>query len=377
MLESPLLVIGSLPPHGQDLDLLPAAEQQRALDVFLEESGFARQSVPPFPGYPAGFTIWARFARCDADVVDAIPLANLELPAAEADRLFADALPIEGFGRLRRPAPHHVLLILAHNFLDAADAGRPLSDGRRRRIAQALAEDPNAWERARSLAPAWRRVERLTRLEAAFALGERASADDRPGESRRPRLGSRVRALRVYRRAWRHGHVVALSGSDTGRRAAQAEGLARALRALDIPVAVVRPAPRRVASAARPHRRPHGAAAHVRAAAAALAQAAAHRRAVLPGLKGGDVVVCDGYALDAAVELRAHYGERRQLTLQTRLMRALSPPPRRAYLLDAQGPGGELYREQHARLGARMLDGDRRADELCAEIASDVWPALS
>jgi len=370
-------VIGSLPPHGQDLDLLPAPEQQRALDVILEESGFARRSVPPFPGYPAGFTIWARFARCDADVVDAIPLANLELPPAEADRLFADAQPIDGFGRLRRPAPHHVLLILAHNFLDAADAGRPLSDGRRRRITQALAEDPHAWERARSLAGAWRRGERLTRLEAAFALGERASADDRPGEARRPRLGSRVRALRVYRRAWRHGHVVALSGSDTELRTAQAEGLARALRALDVPVAVVRPAPRRVAPAGRPHRRLLGAATHVRAAAAALAQAAAHRRAVLPGLKGGEVVICDGYALDAAVELRTRYGERRQLTLQAGLMRALSPPPRRAYLLDAQGAAGELYREQHARLGARMLDGERPADELCAEIASDVWPAVS
>jgi hypothetical protein len=264
-----------------------------------------------------------------------------------------------------RPAPHHVLLILAHNFLDAADARRALTEGRRRRVEQALAEDPHASERARSLAQAWGRAERLARLEAAFALGVTASADDRTHQSG----GSRLQALRAYRRAWRHGRVVAFSGADRERRAAQAAGLARALRALDIPVAVVRPASVSAGHAATRL-------AHLRAGISALAQAAAHRRAVLPGLKSGEVVICDGYALDAAVELRARYGERRRFALQTTLMRALSPPPRRAYLIDTGGPAAELYREQRAALGVRTLDGARGPDELCAEIASDVWPAV-
>jgi len=379
-LEHRALVIGSLPPEGRDLDLLLAPAEERALESILDALGFARRLVPAFRGYPNGFTIWARFGDCDADVVDAIPLDNLELPAAEAERLLAEARPIPGLARLVRPAPHHVLLILAHNFLDVADARRPLSDGRRRRVAQALAEDPHASERARSLAPIWGRRERLARLEAAFALGDKASADDRPPGPRGSRVGSRLHSLRVYRRAWRHGHVVAFSGSDSQRRNAQAEGLARALRALDIPVGVVRPADGRSGAAARAPRRRLGAAApvaHLRAATAALAQAAANRRAVMTRLQSGEVVICDGYALDAAVQLRARYGERRRFAFQTTLMKALSPPTRRAYLIDTRGPGVELYSEQRAALGARTLDGTRRTDELCAEIALDVWPAVS
>jgi hypothetical protein len=360
MLDERALVIGSPPPEGSDLDLLLPRANAPAVESILETHGFARQSVPPFRGYPSGFTIWARFSGCGAAVVDSIPLDNLELPPAEADRLFAEARPIPGFDRLVRPAPHHVLLILAHNFLDAADARRPLSDGRRGRVERALAEDPEAGDRARSLAPAWGTGERLARLETAFALGEAESADDRPPRPGGSRARSRVRALRAYRRAWRHGHVVAFSGADRERRAAQADGLARALRALEIPVGVVRPAPP---------------ATRLRAATAALARAAALRHAVLPGLIRGEVVICDGYALDAAVELRARYGERR-VKLQATLVRALSPPPRRAYLIDTGGPEAGLYREQGAALGVRVLDGARGPDELCAEIASDVWPAV-
>jgi hypothetical protein len=320
--------------------------------------------VPPFRGYEHGFTIWARFAACDAAVVDAIPLANLELPAGEADRLFADARPIDGFERLRRPAPHHVLLILAHNFLDAGDGEVPLSAGRRRRVMGALAEDEDALERARSLAPAWRRVDRLARLESAFALGEVPRRDGGPPE-RRPGARAALNRLRRYRRAWRRGHVVAISGADEQLRRVQAEALARALQSLDIAVEVVRP-----------HAAPGGGAGTARPTSAALALAAAHRRAVVPALERGAVVISDGYALDAVVALRTRYGGRRSLALETALIRALSPRPRRAYLIGTDATGAGPYAGVASVLQVRALDVAQGQERLCSEIASDVWPAV-
>jgi hypothetical protein len=318
MLDAPTLVIGSPPPEGHDLDLLVPPSQEQVLESVLERLGFVRQLVPPFPGYPLGFSIWARFRDCGADAVDAIPLGTFELPRAEVDRLFAEARPIPGFARLVRPAPHHVLLILAHNFMDPTDARAALPAGRRRRVERALAEDPLAYDRARALAPAWGRPERLVRLEAAFGLEEAAVADGGDADGRGSHVRRSLQRLLGYQRAWRGGHLVALCGPDEEARSTQAEGLARALEALDISATIVRPQVRR-------------------GRAAALAQAAALRRAVLPGLQSGDVVICDGYPLDAAA-----------------LMRALSPRPRRAYL----------------------VDGARDPDELCAHIALDVWRAV-
>ena len=357
MLDAPVLVIGSLPPHGHDLDLLLPAEQRPAVEEILDGAGFASQAVPPFPGYPEGFKIWARFAGGDAEVVDAIPLGNLELPADEVDRLFDDARPIPGYTQLRRPAPHHVLLVLAHNFLDESDGDVPVSAGRRRRVEQAVAEEPEALERARALAPAWRRSERLARLERALALGvvERTGA----GGPRRRRLTpvAVLRQVRRYRRAWRDGHIVAFSGPDGRRRAVQAQNLARALDSLDIPVEVVRP-----------HQQPDG-------STGALARAAAHRRAVMPALGRGAVAVADGYLLDAAVEIRSRSGGRR-VRLQTAMMRALSPPSRRAYLIGTGTPADASYAEAAPLLGVRSLDGGRDDEELSAQIAADVWPAV-
>ena len=380
MLDAPVLVIGSLPPHGHDLDLLLPSEQRRAVEELLDGAGFASQAVTPFPGYPEGFKIWARFAGGDAEVVDAIPLGNLELPADEVDRLFADARPIPGFTQLRRPAPHHVLLILAHNFLDDSDGDVPVSAGRRRRVEQAVAEEPEALERARALAPAWRRSERLARLERALALGvvERTGAGGPRRRWRRLTPGAVLRQVRRYRRAWRDGHVVAFSGPDGRRRAVQAENLARALDSLDIPVEVVRPHQQLDGSngdGVGGGRFGVGRPAGLLAARMALARAAAHRRAALPALKRGAVAVADSYLLDAAVEIRSRSG-RRRVRLQTAMMRALSPPSRRAYLIGTGTPADAAYAEAAPLFGVRSLDGGRDDEEVSAQIAADVWPAV-
>jgi hypothetical protein len=253
-----------------------------------------------------------------------------------------------------------------------------VSAGRRRRVEQAIAEEPEALERARALAPVWRRSERLARLERALALGvvERTGA----GGPRRRRLTpvAVVRHVRRYRRAWRDGHIVAFSGADGRRRAVQAENLARALDSLDIPVEVVRPHEQLDGSTgdgAGGGPFGGGRPAALVAARLALARAAAHRRAVLPALGRGAVAVADSYLLDAAVEIRNRSGGRR-VRLQTAMMRALSPPSRRAYLIGTGTPADAAYAEAAPLLGVRSLDGGREDEELSAQIAADVWPAV-
>jgi hypothetical protein len=46
------------------------------------------------------------------------------------------------------------------------------------------------------------------------------------------------------------------------------------------------------------------------------------------------------------------------------------------YNLDQLTLQNRLYEEEHARLGARRLDGTRPREELCDEIAREVWSAL-
>jgi hypothetical protein len=371
LLEEPALVIGSPPPHGHDIDLLVRPDQERALRSILAGAGFNRQEVAPFRGYEEGFRIWARFSGCDADVVDEIPIGNLELPRQEEERLFAEARSIPGFARLVRPAPHHVLLILAHNLLDPGDGSRPLASGRRARVRRALEEHPDAWERAGKLAPAWSSTQRLARLRAGFDVAETPAADRPQSRPAAPVRGfrTRLRALRAYRRAWVHGRVIGFSGPYGAERSAQAEGLRRALEALDIPARLERtPSPRA--------RRRIPPLAQASAAVVALTHAGALRRAVLPGLRAGEIVICDRYTLDASVLLRSHFGEQRRFRLQTGLMHLLTPRPRRAYLIDSPGPKSVLYREGGQLLGVRPLDGTRARDDLCAEVALDVWQAV-
>jgi len=342
-LDEPVLVIGSVPPEGNDLDLLVRPDQERVLGEILTRADFVCRAIAPFRGYPRGFRIWARFRECNAHTVDEIPVGDLELPPEESARLFAEARPIPGFARLLRPSPRHVLLRLAHDYLDPEDSRAPLSASRRRRVLRALAEEPAAWELAAELAPSWASTERLARLRAAFDLGEAASAA--------PRRSSPLGTIREYRRAWRSGRLIAFSGPDDARRSGQAEGLQRALDGLDIPARLMRIGPARSSL--------FGAARQLQLAA-------------LPGLRAGEVVICDRYVLDAAVALRL----RRRLKWHTSVLRFLVPPPRRAYLIDSPAPHAGLFRERSAILGVRQVDGTRAPEHLCAEIALDVWEAV-
>jgi len=125
----------------------------------------------------------------------------------------------------------------------------------------------------------------------------------------------------------------------------------------------------------------------------ALANGTSQLRLTRGELRRGRIVICDRYTLDSIVALRFLYGPDRQFGFARLLIRWLSPRPLRAYLLDVSAETAfarkgeedvsslarhaELYRAEHESLGVRRLDGERPQEELCAEIARDVWRALA
>src|SRR5919197_1977040 len=100
-LDASVLVFGSPPPGGRDLDLLARPAEEGGLRAWLEREGFFERAGE-----------WVRFRDCGAESLDLVPLAAWGLPADAADALFAEAVPIPGFQWLVRPAPRHLLLVL-------------------------------------------------------------------------------------------------------------------------------------------------------------------------------------------------------------------------------------------------------------------------
>lgn len=377
------LVYGSLPPDARDIDLLVRPPEEAALAAALTDAGFLRRD-----------DIWARFTRCSVDVVELTAARSWSLPASEVEALFAEARPLEGRAHLVRPAPHHVLLILARRA--AATRGR-LDAVRNRRLAQAVGEDPEAWSVASARAAAGRAREHLDRLKATHRDGAGPAAPSRRPRRRRSR-----------------GAVIALSGIDGAGKSLQAAALRDTLQRLGYDATVVwtrlmwddalwrvaLPIKRTLARAlsaaprvdaddpVRELREGSRELTHAWAMVVSLVNAISQRR-LTRGARRGRIVICDRYTLDSVVALRYAYGRHARFRPQRALIAALCPAPRRAYLLDvpaekAYARKGEygvewlavhrmLYREEHVGLGVRLLDAERPAEDVCAEIALDVW----
>ena len=125
--------------------------------------------------------------------------------------------------------------------------------------------------------------------------------------------------------------------------------------------------------------------------AGTAANALAHLRAAGPALAAGKVVIFDRYVLDTVVHLRFTYGGRPH-PVQEWLVRALSPAPLAAFLLDippAEAAArkrdwplevlerqAELYRAELDRHGVRRLDALRPPEDLAAEIGVMVLERL-
>jgi thymidylate kinase len=418
-LSDRLLVFGSLPLQGRDLDLLVRSDSEHSRVVqWLEQHGFERRGDR-----------WARFDGAAVAVVELVRAKEWQLPAADIDMLYAEAEPLKGMRNVARPSAAHTLLLLARK---RAWRGGGISNKHRRRIDAAITDDPRAWTRAEARAEAWRLSASLRCLRAAYlrkqaGFRNRASAlaeaTARAGDG-----SSLVGARRVGRRLLtpKRGHLFALSGLDGAGKSSQAATLAQTLDVLGRKpivvwspigstgvigsvgqsgrrlVAVVTAAPARYRShRARGERAgsssPVAANQHRLVGATwvilmGLADAVTQLRTAMQLMRGCDVI-CDRYALDSAVHLLHRYGETRLVRLQIALIVLVSPQPRRAFFLAVRPEVAakrkvdrwserdlrhrfDLYCELRSAYGARLVNGEQPPDRVAAEIAREVWRSL-
>jgi len=381
-----VVIFGSLPPDGRDLDLLVRAPERAALAEALTAAGFLQRG-----------NVWALFKGSSVESIELVSAADWKLRSGEVDALYEHARPIGGLQHVARPAPHHALLIAAGRF--ARDGG--LSSKLRARIRAAVEEDRSAWTTGETRAAAWGAERTFEALRSAY---------EEPGTEPLGR-GPRVERLRAL---VRRPTVVAFSGLDGSGKSTQARALQNTLERLDFEVAVfwtrltydpvldvvanpVKAAlRRRDSSGAQTEQRPHQRSEVLTQAwttVVALANVSTQRRAAR-GLSGrGRVVIFDRSALDSVVQLRHKYGEQRRFAFQSGLIRKLSPRATAAFLLDvepetalARKPDdfdldeltaqARLYRTEAPRLGVVRLDGELPPEELSEEIARQVWRAL-
>src|SRR6266511_4704989 len=230
--EDRVLVLGSLPPGGRDIELVVRPAEQRAIAELLAAEGFARRGLE-----------WAWFSDCTAYAVELIPAERLSLPPNELAALFAEAETLDGLelSHLVRPAPHYLLLLQARRLVRD---GR-LHPKRRARIADALTEDPQAWAKARTRAGSWGLVRALGLLELVYETGmpprlrpraqallELAASTKGAGEKfdlvRRP----------VLNKVPSKNRVVGISGLDGAGKSFQAQVLRDTLELLVVPAVV-------------------------------------------------------------------------------------------------------------------------------------------
>ncbi len=416
----PLLVIGSLPPHGRDLDLAATPEDEGSLRGALADAGFVRHGDQH-----------VRFTGGSAQVVEVSVVEDWGLAPSEVEQVRASALPLPGASRLVRPAPHHAVLLLAEQ---TAASGR-LTRGRRERLAGALAQDPAAWDRAATAARAWRcrgalRVLRTAAdghragpLARVLAVAEPARSGGPLGALRGLRSGARRVAQHRLRR--RRGAVVAMSGVDGAGKSTQAAALVAALEQLgEEPVVVwsrvrfdpllarlgsmakaaLRPLraagsgtvplnAEELAAVGTPERAPHRAVDAVWAQVNAVVDGYRHVRLCAPHVRKGKVVICDRYTLDSHVHLAERFADHpRAVRVAAALDVALSPRAAAAFYLDlpaevasARKPEDvsldrlhehvATYRRLHDRHGAVRLDATAPSDAVAARLARAVWAA--
>ena len=390
-LDERVLIFGSLPPVARDLDVLARPREAAALAAFLAEQGFI-----------AHHGAWVHFHDCTVDALDLVSTEEFGADAEATQTAFAAAVPLQGFECLARPAPWHVLLLIArHN----ESSGGELSAKRRARIDSVLAEEGDAWSLAATRAEEWQAQTALAALRALWA--------EKPSPQRR-RQASRP-------------HVVALSGVDGAGKTTQVDALKLSLERLGIeteeeyvrlewttltqnpllnvvatPVKALVRLGRRLAhgvpgsttgedDSARSIRKRNPVIRNGWVLVIALAHAWAQRKVGRP--RRADVVICTRYTLDAIVALRFGYVADRPLRLAAGLLRKLSPRPLRAYYLNVDAevafarraeqfglPELErltaLYRQECEANNVVSLDGTAPRKALCETIALDVWSAV-
>jgi thymidylate kinase len=397
-LTTSVLVFGSVPPDARDLDLLVRAGDEAAVASALEGAGLVGRG-----------SRFAAFGGCTAFGVELATVTSWKLPRGEADALFEQALPLAGARHVLRAAPAHALLILARRL---AWSGGSLAEKVGPRIASVLAEDPNAWVAARERAAAWGLEDALRGLEDVHRGGD-------------VHFRRRLAGVRRPRRPL----VVALSGLDSAGKSSHAAALRDALGRLDVAAAVVwtplgqnvtleligRPA-KKLLSRLRfgplrglAERSASGsvfsnpnidesatgrrsAATATWATFVAVLNVLAQRRALARHALRSRVVIYDRHALDSVVRMRFLYGAAGNSRLQRRLIRWAAPRPQLAFYLDVSPETAHarkrdwtleqlraqarLYSDECDSFRVRRVDAERPREEVCADIAEEVWRAL-
>lgn len=417
VLDGPVLLTGSPPPMGRDLDLLARSAQARTVRALLDLCGFL----------PWG-TTWARFDGHGAVAVELLPAEDWSSDRGhDGDELLAGAVALPGFRHLSRPAPHVQLVLVAQSLL--SHRGR-LTPGGRERATEAVAGDHRVWDDAERLARRLGLVAPVDLLRRSLAAPEEWSPLQRTGQLLRAVLSgpTGVRAARARSlapRRWRPV-LVSLSGPDGSGKSTQVARLQQALRSAGVSTAGawVRtterpPLPGPLRAFADRWRRPvlAGEAApgpspavsgdtrgpvplHVRLAehlwitSAVLGNATLVWRGVWQG-RAARVLVLDRFVLDAEVKLAYWYGLRRgaDITFERRLFRAICPEPDVAVLL-AVAPETNtarradewqlhefrdfrrLYTTAAEDLGAVVVDAERPLEVVAREVAEAVWRRL-
>ena len=415
-----VVVFGSLPPAGRDIDIVAREPELRAIDAGLRAAGFI--SI-------CGSLL--RFSNCSVEAVELVPLSDWSLQPEASAALFDGAIPLDGLPKVCRPAPVHGMLI----------AGRRLARERGRggkaagHFSKALAEDPNAAALAAEQAAGWGVARALAALRAGHRrLGTLGRLGALYEERRRGRgrLNSIAWALRrrLPTRP-RRGGLIALSGLDGSGKSTQSAALAATLERLDyetrvlwVPMrngpwldrlaaivkAVLGPILEPRARAGRPPRAPDQPSAEApdRGSGAGgddpvsikgpvmtmvWSVVVTLRFAIRAGIVfrseiwRGRVVICDRYLIDAWTYMRDNYQRAPSLRVQFALIRFLAPRPVRSFALivdpvtassrkpeynPAQNARRSAYYDESIeRLGAERIDGTLPREQICARIASE------
>ena len=407
-LTGPVLVIGTPPPAGRDLDLLAQPDDYAAISTWLDEAGFVRWGQT-----------WARFDQPGVYGVELGSTDRWRTNRGDASSLFVGAEPIPGFRHLSSPSPATVLLLAARG--NVTRRGR-ITPKVRRRVAEALERDPGAWEVAEQRAGELGLVGSVRLLRESFQTSGRMPPSARAaglagvllhdgplGAKAKVFLGARPRRLRPA--------IISFSGLDGSGKSTQVSRLQSRFAQLGVTSEVqwagfklgkrwhgtlpflnrAKPGP--------PDRQPHDPVFPAALAGTSLGRHAwvfvvvglntAHLwRLVLRRRPGSDVLIFDRFSPDSMVKLDLHFTRFRAIDIrwQRKLFTLISPKPDLGFLVDVSSEVAysrrqeqtpeelahmcELYHEHVARFGLRRLDGTEDPDVLSDDIAVAAWRGL-
>jgi hypothetical protein len=410
-----VLVIGSLPPLGRDLDLLAQHAQYDQVTAWCAGQGFL-----------ASGGVWAVLDPDGAYAVD------IECPdhggwgSRDPGILFADAEPLAGFRHLMRPAPAVVLILAARSVVGRQ--GR-LKDSTRARVEGALARDPDAWAGALELAGPLGLTGALRALRTAYDGGAK-SRPARTALMTRYLLGTdsaRVKAdlLRHALPSRLRPRIVSLSGLDGSGKSTQARRLGETLQRLGVSTAgqwagftispklyaacsildrrfwtrsgrrQLRAAPSSPDEFLPPACRTGVVAPHVWLCVVAVFNALSLWWLVLRPRSRPQVLIFDRFSPDTAVKIDYFFAAERQLDTRfaRALFRFLTPKPSTGFVLAVSGELSHARRQEHwgpeelevmaqlyekhaPRFDLRKLDGRLPEDVLHDVILREVWGRL-